>query len=93
MHVIYCFSNGGSDGWYNAMAMADDGHVLAGHICSSVAYMSHDLGITSNWKHENYNKHFGEGNWRLEWVENPLTHAGLQAAYKLNQKLKEEVTP
>jgi len=87
MHTIYCFSNGGAGQWYKAMAMADDGHVLAQHICSAVAYMAHDLGITSDWKHDAYNAHFGEGSWELVWVDNPLTHHGLQAAYALNLAL------
>lgn len=86
-HKIYIFNNGGSPGWYSAMAIADDGHCLAQHICSSEGFMPHDMGITSNWKHENYNKHFGEGNWELEWVPDPRNHAGLDAAYALNQTL------
>lgn len=50
--------------------------------------MRHDLGMDgSTWKHENYNKHFGTGNWELEWVENPKTHAGLIEVYRLNQLL------
>ena len=88
-HKIYIFSNGGEAGWMSAVAIADDGHCLAQHICSHEGFMAHDMGITSNWKHENYNKHFGEGNWELEWVSNPLSHAGLDAAYKLNQQLAE----
>ena len=88
MHKIFCFNNGGSNECYHAMAMADDGHVLAQHICSDPSFMPHDLGITSDWKHESYNEHFGEDKWELEWVDDPKKHEGLQAAYKLNQKLK-----
>jgi hypothetical protein len=88
VHKIYCFNNGGGDQWYQAMAMADDGHVVGQHICSGPGFMRHDLGITSDWKHDGYNAHFGEGNWELEWVDNPKTHEGLQAAYKLNQELR-----
>lgn len=90
-HKIYCFNNGGSPGWLSAVALADDGHCLAGHTCSHEGYMRHDLGMDgSTWKHENYNKHFGEGNWELEWVENPKTHEGLQAAIKLNAQLPKD---
>lgn len=88
-HKIYCFNDGGSPGWLHAVALADDGHCLAHHICSHEGYMKHDLGIESSWKHEFYNEHFGEGNWELEWVDNPETHEGLTAAYVLNQKLAE----
>lgn len=86
-HKIYCFNNGGSPGWYGAVAIADDGHCLAQHICSHEGFMQHDLGMTSTWKHDNYNARFGEGNWELEWVPDPKNHAGLKAAYALNQQL------
>lgn len=89
-HKIYCFNNGGSHGWMHAVAIADDGHVLAEHVCSSEGFMSHDLGITSTWKHENYNAHFGEGRWVLEWVSNPSDHAGLQEAFRLNAALAQK---
>ena len=90
MHTIYCFCNGGSPGWLNAMAMADDGHVLAQHCCSDIGFVPHDLGIGSDWKHNHYDEHFGAGNWTLEWVAEPLKHSGLLAAYALNQQLKAE---
>ena len=90
MNKIYCFNNGGPEKFLTAMAMAEDGTILATHICSDEYYMEHDLGITSNLKHKNYNSHYGEGNWKLEWVEDPPTHKGLQAAYKKNQELKPE---
>lgn len=90
-HKIYCFNNGGTPGWYSAMAIADDGHVLAHHCCSHESFMRHDLGITSNWKHENYNKHFGEGNWELVWIDDPKNSPELDAAGALNQKLREQV--
>lgn len=86
-HTIYVFNNGGSPGFYSACAIADDGHCLAGHLCSDEAFMDHDMGITSNWKHDAYNARFGEGNWVLEWVPDPNNHAGLEAAYALNQQL------
>lgn len=84
---IFCFNNGGSPGWYSAVALAEDGRVLAGHICSSVGFMRHDLGMDgSTWKHENYDAHFGAGNWELEWVDDTFTHAGLKEAFRLNDE-------
>jgi len=84
-HKIYCFNNGGSDRCYEAMAIGDDGYVLAGHICSRPAYMPNDLGITSTLKHNHYNAHFGEDNWELEWVDDPYKHDGLNAAIELSK--------
>lgn len=85
---IYCFNNGGSYGWMSAVAIAEDGHCLAGHTCTSEGYMRHDLGMDgSTWKHENYDKHYGAGNWELEWVDKPETHEGIQKAFALNALL------
>lgn len=84
---IYCFNNGGTPGMLHAVAMCEDGHVLGQHACSHEAYMRHDLGIVGTWKHENYNKHCGEGKWELEWVDKPKKHKGLQAAFTLNRHL------
>lgn len=85
MNKIFCFNNGGGAGFLSAIAIAEDGTCLAQHCCSHEAYMAHDLGITSNWKHEHYNEHYGAGNWELEWVEDPKEHAGLTEAFRLNQ--------
>lgn len=89
-HKIFIFNNGGSDQWYRACAIADDGHHLAGHACSHEIFMHEDMGITSTKKHNLYDAHFGEGNWELEWVPDPLNHPGLDAAYALNQQLASE---
>ena len=89
-HEIYCFNNGGSSQFLFALALADDGHVVAEHLCSNEFYMAHDLGITSDWKHEEYNKHFGEGNWTLIWIDDPVNDERVKSAMVLNEKLREE---
>ncbi len=84
---IYGFNNGGSPGWYKAIAIGEDGAVVGSHICSSEAFMRHDLGINgSDWKHDSYDKHFGEGNWEIEWVpsDQVKSHPGLLKAIELN---------
>lgn len=84
MKKIFCFNNGGSGGMYQAVAIAEDGTCVAQHCCSHEGWMKHDLGMTSDWKHENYNAHYGAGNWELEWVDDPKAHAGLTEAIRLN---------
>lgn len=69
-------------------ALAEDGAGLASHLSSNVEYSKHDLGLTSDWKHDVYQKHFPDG-YELEWVDNPDTHAGWQAALALNQARRE----
>lgn len=91
MHKIYCYGREHPCG-YLAESLGDDGHGLAQHCCSHVGYARRDLGMDgSTWKHEQYDKHFGPGNWELEWVNDVKTHAGWQAALKLNQALHVEV--
>lgn len=65
-------------------ALAEDGTGLASHISTNKFYSQHDLGLTSNWKHEGYALHYPSG-YELEWVENPEEHEGWKAAMALNQ--------
>lgn len=88
-HTIFVFNNGGSHGFMSAVALGDDGVLVAGHCCSHEGWMKHDMGLTSDWKHEEYNAQYGEGNWKLEWIETDglKEHAGLNAAIKLHESL------
>lgn len=90
---IYCFNNGGQPGLLLAVAVCEDGHCLAQHVCSSEGFMPHDLGMVGTWKHDIYNSHCGEGNWELEWVPNPKEHEGLKEAFRLNQEWMEAEAP
>jgi hypothetical protein len=88
--VIYGFNNGGSPGWYSAVAIAEDGTCLGGHCCSAEGYMEHDLGIlegTRKDRHENdYQKHY-PGGYRMEFVPSDEIkgHEALNRAFALNQ--------
>lgn len=84
---IFVFCNSCSPGWHSAIALAEDGTALAGHICSAHGWIPHDMGLTSDWKHEVYKKHYPEG-WGLvlvEPVDDPLKHPGAAAAIARNQ--------
>jgi hypothetical protein len=75
------------------VAFSEDGHAIAGHFCSH-GWARHDMGFDgSNWKHENYDKHYPDG-WELEWVDDFDSHEGLKAAIALAdaQTAKEEVS-
>ena len=87
--IIYGFNNGGEPGWMSACLLAEDGTALGGHICSSEAYMYHDLGIlegTRPDRHEDFKIHYPDG-YRMDFVkgEDVMTHAGLTKACELNQ--------
>ena len=85
--VVIGFCNGGQLGWMEAVSIAQDGTVLGGHICSSEAYMPHDLGLVENanpTRQEEYRKHYPDG-FRCEFVPHAKAkdHVGLHAAMQL----------
>lgn len=82
---IFCWVNSGSGtDWQVVLALAEDGHCLAEHVSSSESWAMHDIGLTSDWKHDLYRAHYPAG-YELEWVQDPRKHAGLDAAYAKNQ--------
>jgi len=86
---IYCFINGGSPGFYSVIALAEDGHFLAGHLSSEKGWAVYDIGIDSNRKHDKYQEHYPDG-YELEWVDKPKKHDGLMAACQKNQELTKQ---
>ena len=87
MKKIFVFINGGVPGFFQVVALAEDGTALSGHLSSNEYWAKHDMGIGSDWRHEHYDEHYGAGNWELEWIESDDrdSHAGLREAYRLNQ--------
>jgi hypothetical protein len=87
--VIYGFNNGGSSGFLQAVAVAEDGTCLGGHCCSAEGYMPHDLGILAGTRpdrHEkSYRPHYPNG-YRMEFVgyDDIKGHPGLNAALAAN---------
>jgi hypothetical protein len=89
MPKIYCFINGGIPGLLDVIAMAEDGTYLAGHGSSNEGWARHDIGISSDWKHDRYREHYPDG-YDLVWLDKPKGHPGLQEAYARNQAMKPE---
>ena len=93
--VIYGFNNGGSPGWYTAIALAEDGTCLGSHVCSHEAYMPFDLGVLEGAmpdRHENdYQKHYPDG-YRMEFVSSNEVkdHVALNEAFRLSNETKEK---
>ncbi len=93
--TIYGFNNGGSRGWLDAVAMAEDGTVLGGHICSDEAYMPYDLGIVDGSRgdrHANdYQPHYPDG-YKMDFVpyDEAEKHAGLCAAIEAHSAKNSE---
>ena len=88
--VIYGFNNGGSEDWWDAQLVAEDGTSLGGHVCSREGYMPYDLGILEGARldrHEDFKKHYPDG-YRMEFVEYKAVrdHNGLQQAFEKNKE-------
>ncbi len=84
---IYGFNNGGSDSWFDATLLAQDGACLGSHICSHESYMPHDLGILEGSRpdrHETFQKHY-PGGYRMAFVD--ALSPEISEAYRLNQLL------
>lgn len=84
---IYAFNNGGRPGFYEAVAVGEDGLCLASHICSDERWMLHDMGVTSDWKHDTYDAWAPEG-WEIEFIpsEELDTHEDLKKAITLAEE-------
>ena len=66
-------------------ALAEDGTGLASHLSSNEGFSKHDMGLTSDWKHEHYQKVYPNG-FELVWVDDADNDERWQGAYKLNQE-------
>ena len=92
---ILCFNNGGSDMWYEALAVSEDGVCLGAHVCSSEAYMPYDLGVLDRARPDrhktSYSKHYPDG-YVMEWVPsdqintNERLQKSIQAAKERNSE-------
>jgi hypothetical protein len=92
--VIYGFNNGGSNEFYYAQLIAEDGTRLGSHICSSEQFMYGDLGILEGFRpdrHEAFKKHYPNG-YRMDFISlnDVKNHVALQKAFKLNEKLADD---
>jgi len=68
----------------HGQALAEDGTGLAGHLSSSESWAKHDMGLTSDWKHDTYDEHYPQG-YELVWIDNHSTDPRWQAALALNK--------
>ena len=94
---IYGFNNGGSPGWYEGVIIAESGHYLGGHICSSEGHMLADLGILEGTKpdrHNEFRAHYPDG-YRMVFIPKSEagSHAGLLAVIERNQALTAASVP
>ena len=90
MKKIYCFINNKEiTNWNDVIALAEDGHFLTNHISSDKYWAQHDIGLTSDWKHDIYEKYYPDG-YELVWLDNPESDKGWLAAIEYNNSLGKE---
>lgn len=79
---IFVFCNSCAPEWHNAMAIDEQGNGITAHICSSHAFIPHDMGITSEWHHDAYRKHFPDGYELvlIQPLDDPMKHDEFRAA-------------
>ena len=65
---IYCLINSGKPNWYHVISISEEGLQLAGHLSSTITFAQHDIGVTSDWKHDKYKKHYPEG-FETIWID------------------------
>ena len=55
------------NGFVEGKAIAEDGEPLSGYMSSGETWLKHDLGLLSNWHHEDYFAKYADG-FTLVWV-------------------------
>lgn len=87
MKKIFCFINSGKGtDWIIVIALCEDGRCLANHCSSNEYWAMHDIGIESDWKHDDYKKNCPEG-YELIWIEDASNSPEVDTAYIKNQEL------
>lgn len=92
---IYVFINGEVDqrfgGGITVTALSQDGEFLTGHLCTNVGFAYHDMGLTSDWKHDKYRERYGD-NYTVIWCDDP-DDPRIQVAYAKHVEAGEAGTP
>lgn len=88
---IYCYIGGEWEktGDLYVCSLGNDGQGLAGHMSSSIDWAKHDIGLTSDWKHDIYKMKYPDG-YELEWIDDTKNHKEFQKALELNHKLHKD---
>lgn len=81
---LTCFPGGFRSGDVMGYALGEDGQGLASHLSSNEAFSKHDMGLTSDWKHDHYAKVYPEG-YELFWIDDAEHDERWLKAIELNK--------
>jgi len=68
--TIFVFNNGGPSDFLMAIALSEDGNILATHICSHEGFIPYDLGVyegSREYHREKYREHYWSG-YRMRYI-------------------------
>ena len=87
---IFVFCNSCEPQWHSMCGIAEDGTVLAGHLCSAHGYAAHDMGVNEDgWKRDLYAQHYPDGfevvYCELKSAADIAKHTGLAVAIERNK--------
>ena len=75
--IVYAIKGAGIGGDWLGCAFIEGKGCLCSHSCSSEGWVPHDMGVTSDWKHDVYDKHC-PGGWEIDY-RGPITVADFNA--------------
>lgn len=81
---LTCFDGGFRRGDVIGYALGEDGQGLASHLSSGIEWSKHDMGLTSDWKHDHYEKIYPNG-YELIWIDDPDNDERWLNAIELNK--------
>lgn len=88
---IYIFKESQTHDTVYGYALAQDGRMLASHLCSSAEWVRYDMGLTSEKKHSSYWCHYPGGFALVDLVDMSFIklaqHDGFAAAMYRNKEL------
>ena len=90
---IFVFANVGPNyqrGDVYGVALTEDGAVVANHISSSEDWLKHDLGVSSQWHHDEYREYYPDG-FQAVFIsideQRAQSNADFEAALRRNREL------
>lgn len=79
--IIAVPASGWGDDDVIGYALCEDGEVIASHLSSNTGYARHDMGLTSDWKHEKYKSHCPDGYALVDLIGVPPADLMLNVEY------------
>lgn len=67
MKTVHVFAVPTNSGEYFGYAVCAGHGIVASHLSSSLGWVEHDMGISSDWKHDAYDRILGKDIWEINY--------------------------